>query len=137
RASAPLGSVMRGRARPLWPVWTDKSSKLGLALGVLAERRLGGGEPRDRHAERRARHVIEPDLVTEGDRGGSAAVLAPNAELDVGPHLLPALDCDAHQFAHAVAIERDERIDRQDALAGVGAEEARRVVARNPECGLR
>src|ERR1051326_7156252 len=107
--------------------------RLRLALGVFPECRLGGGEAGDRYAERRAGNVIEPDLVAEGDRGGIAAVLAANAELDIGPHLLPALDRDAHQFAHAVAIERDERIDRQDALARVDAEEARRVVAGNAE----
>src|ERR1700730_13315382 len=102
-----------------------------LALGVLPERCLGGGKPRDRHAEGRARDVIESDLVAEGDRGGGGGVLAAKAEFDVGARFAPALDRDAHQFAHTVAVEGNERIDFEDALARIGAEEARGVVARD------
>src|SRR5580704_5113978 len=106
---------------------------LRLARRVLAERRLGGSQAGDRHAERRAGDVVETDLVAERDRGGVAAVLAANAELDVGPHLAAALDRDAHQFADTLAIESDERIDREDTLGRVDAEEARSIVAGNAE----
>ena len=78
--------------------------------GGLAERGLGGGKPRDRHAERRAGHVIEPDLVTEGDRGGIPAVLAANADLEIRPRLAPALDADPHQLPDALLVDGHEGI---------------------------
>ena len=45
--------------------------------------RLGGGEAGDRHAERRAAHVVEAGVVEQGDRLGVAAVLAAHAELEL------------------------------------------------------
>ncbi len=47
-----------------------------------AERGVRGGEAGDRHAVRRARHVVEADLVTERDRRRIATVLAADPELD-------------------------------------------------------
>ena len=47
-----------------------------------ADRRLRGGHARDRHAEGRAAHVVEPDLLEEVDAVRVAAVLAADAELD-------------------------------------------------------
>jgi hypothetical protein len=64
-------------------------------------------------------------------------MLAANAELDAGPRRSPALGRDLHQFADAFAVDRDERVAREDALFDVGGEKRRRVVARNAECGLR
>src|SRR5947207_14791325 len=88
---------------------------LRFACGLLAERGLRRGEPRDRHAERRARHVVEPDLVAEHDRSRIAAVLAADADLEVPAHLAAALDADPNQRADAIAVDRPERIARQDA----------------------
>jgi hypothetical protein len=45
---------------------------------------LRGGEAGDRDAEWGARDVIETRLFAEGDRGVVAAVLAADAELEVG-----------------------------------------------------
>src|SRR5207244_7804144 len=92
---------------------------------------------RDRHAERRAGHVVEPDLVAEGDRGRIAAVLAADADLEPAPSLAPALDADAYQFADALAVDRHERIGREDAARRVRPEEARGVVAADAERRLR
>jgi hypothetical protein len=47
-----------------------------------ADRRLGGGEPRDRHPVGRAGDVVEPGHVEELDRVGIAAVLAADPELE-------------------------------------------------------
>src|SRR5688572_684421 len=44
--------------------------------------RLRGGETRERDPVRRARHVVEPEPVTERDRRRLAPVLAADAELD-------------------------------------------------------
>src|SRR5260370_11383277 len=93
-------------------------SRPGMTLRLprrgLAERGLRRGEPGDRHAVGRAGDVIEPDLVTERHRRRIAAVFAADAHLEVCPRLATALDADLHQFADAVAIDREERIDRHD-----------------------
>ena len=54
------------------------------ARRLPAQRRLRGGEAGDRDAEGGARDVVEPRLFAEGDRGRIAAVLAADAELEVG-----------------------------------------------------
>src|SRR5687767_398390 len=51
------------------------------------QRGLCAGNAGDRHAIRRAAHVVEPGHVEEGDRGGIAAVLAADAEPEVGLRL--------------------------------------------------
>src|SRR5579871_896152 len=93
------------------------------------ERGLCRGKPRDRHAIGRAGHVVEPDLDAEGDRGGIAAMLAANAELNVFPRLPAARGRDPDKFTHAFAVDRYERVDGKNAFAGVNAEKARGVVA--------
>src|SRR5260221_13263771 len=92
---------------------------LRFARGLLAERGLRRREPRDRHAERRAGHVVEPDLVAEHNRRRIAAVLTADADLEVPAHLAAALDADPNQRPDTVAVDRHERIARQDAACGV------------------
>src|SRR4029077_11134817 len=103
----------------------------------IAECGLRRGEPRNRHPEWRTRNVIKADLVTERHRGRIAAVFAANAELELLPHFAAALGGNADQFADAVAIERYERIARQNAFGRVNAQKACRIVAADAECGLR
>src|ERR1044072_4681080 len=43
---------------------------------------LRRSQTRDRQTEGRAAHVVEPDLVTKGNRGWLAAVLAADADLE-------------------------------------------------------
>src|SRR5580692_1739946 len=95
-----------------------------LAGDALAERGLRRGKPCDRHAVGRARDVIEADLVAERNGGGIAAMLAADADLEIGPRLAAARNPDLHKLADAVAIDRDERIDLQNSLSDVGAEES-------------
>src|SRR5436305_13161617 len=85
---------------------------LRFARGLLAERGLRRGEPRDRHAERRARHVVEPDLVAERNRRRIAAVLAADADLEVLAHLAAALHADPNQPPNAFTVDRHERLAR-------------------------
>src|ERR1700681_2787533 len=92
-----------------------EGSPLRLAGSPFAERRLRGGEPGDRHPERRARDIVEPDLVTERDRGGVAGMLAADADLELAAGGTPALDADPDELADAIAVDRHERIDRQNA----------------------
>src|SRR6202020_3346439 len=90
-----------------------------LAGGGLAEGGLRRRQPRDRHAVGRALDIIEANLVAERDRSRIAAMLAANADLEIGAGLAPARDPDPDQLADAVAIDRDERIDLQDALGNI------------------
>ena len=53
------------------------------------QRGLGRRQAGDRHPERRAAHVVQPDLVAERDRLGIAAVLAADAKLDVRSRRAP------------------------------------------------
>src|SRR5690242_8125181 len=94
-----------------------------LAGGLLAERGLRSRKARDRHAERRAGHVVEPRLVAERHRGGIAAVLTADADLQLLSDFSAALDADLDQFTDAFLVDRDEWIGRQDAALGVDAEE--------------
>ena len=96
-----------------------------MSLLALLEGSAAGLEPRDRDAERRAGDVVEADLVEEVHAVGVAAVLAADADLQVrlgGPALL---DGDAHQPADAVAVDRLERADPEDAELEVAREERR------------
>src|SRR5260370_16537719 len=56
-------------------------------------------------------------------------MLAANADLEIRPGLAPARNADLHQLADTVAIDRDERIDLQNSLGDVGAEESGGVIA--------
>jgi hypothetical protein len=49
--------LARGRA--------DKTKRLRLRTGATPQRGLGGGQSPDRHAKRRAGHVVQPELVAE------------------------------------------------------------------------
>ena len=93
-------------------------------------RGLGGGQPRDRDAERRAGDVVQPDLVAEGDARRVAAVLAADADLQARSRGAARLGGDPHQLSDALAVEDLERVLRQDLAVDVLQQElALRVVA--------
>src|SRR5436305_15253870 len=71
---------------------------------LLLQRRLRRRKPRDRQAVRRAGHIVEADLVTELDRRRVAAVLAADAELQLGLDAAALRDGDLHQAAHPLAV---------------------------------
>src|SRR3954467_7727044 len=64
--------------------------------------RLCRGQPRDRHPERRAGHVIQSRLVAEANGIRIAAVLTANAEFQVRTNLSAPFHRDPHQFANPV-----------------------------------
>jgi hypothetical protein len=101
------GDRLRHTSRT-WRTLRDPSAglrRLRLPRRALAERGLGGGEACEGNAERRARDVIERNLVAERDGG----VLAADPDLELRLRLPTALDADPHQFAHALAVDGDER----------------------------
>ena len=95
--AAAARSGRRGRARPAPPLTAGgaqadadqsrvaASSRAHAVVSACSfgERGLRGGEARDRHAVGRAGDVIEPDLLAEAHRGGIAAMLAADAELQL------------------------------------------------------
>src|SRR5689334_22706178 len=75
------GSARRTKPRP--PAFASLTpADLRLAARILTQRRLRRRKPRDRHAERRARYVVQIHLVAERDRRRIAAVLAADADLE-------------------------------------------------------
>src|SRR5271170_7787455 len=71
------------------------------------------------------------------DALGVAAMLAADAELELGVGLAPALDRDSHQAAYAVGIELRERVCLVDAALDIIAEKFAGIVAREPIGHLR
>ena len=72
---------------------------------LVRQRALRRRQSRNRHPEGAARDVVEPDGVKEGDRRRVAAVLAADADLEVGPCGAAALDGDLDQLADAALVE--------------------------------
>src|SRR5688572_26819767 len=113
------------------------SSPLPFAPVRAAERRLCRCELGDGDAVGRAGDVIQSDLGAEVDGGRVAAMLAADAELELGAGLAAALGGDLHQFADTFRVDADEGILLEDALPLVGRDEARGVVAAEAVGGLR
>src|SRR3989475_5229679 len=99
---------------------------------------MGGREAGHGHAERGARDVVEAELGPKVDARRVPAVLAANPDLEIRADFAPALDAHPHQLAHALAVNRLERVVRQDALLDVVEQElGLRVVAAIPHRRLR
>src|ERR1700722_13000637 len=95
--------------------WASSVGSVIDLLALPAQRRLRRRQPRDRRAIGRTGHVVQTHLLAERDRGGVAAVLATDAELDVAAHRPPTLGRDADQLAHALAVDGHERVALEDA----------------------
>src|SRR5579883_2898544 len=93
------------------PTATTPSSYINLLVPFrLRQRRLRSRQPGHRHAEGRAAHVRQPDLVEERHAVGVATVLTADAQLDVWVGRAALLDGHPHQRAHAIAVNRLERV---------------------------
>src|SRR5262249_40099769 len=103
----------------------------------FAQRSLGGGQPCNRHPEGRAGNIVEANLVAEGNGSGIATVLAADPDLELVARLAATLGTDPHQLADPLAVDRHERVALEDATRRVGAEETRRIITADAECGLR
>src|SRR5919106_1527944 len=111
----------------------------GLLRGLLAlpQRGVGRGEPSDRDPVRRARYVVEPDPVEEAHRGGIAAVLPADPQLDVLAALPASLAGELDQLTHPSLVEGLERVRREDLVLEVAGQELPLdVVPGEPERGL-
>src|SRR3546814_11470267 len=65
------------------------------------------------------------------------AVLAADAELDVGARFAPAFGREVDQLPDAFDVEADERVGQEDALVDILRQEAARVVATDGDRRLR
>src|SRR5215207_1311212 len=101
------------------------------------ERRVRRREARDRHAEGRAGHVVEPQPVAERHGARLAAVLAADADLEVRPGGATLRHREADQLAHAGLVEHLERVVGEDAAVDVARQKAPGVVAAQAERRLR
>src|SRR5437762_178183 len=88
-----------------------------------SERGLCGRESGHRHSIRRGADVVETGVVEEVNRCGVAAVLAADSDLQLGTRLASALDADAHEIAHALHVDRRERILFEDLLLLIDLQE--------------
>src|SRR5467141_3824153 len=75
---------------------------------------LSRGEPSDRHAERRAGHVIQAHAMTELHRRRLTAVLPANADLEVGPRAPAQPHRQLDELADALLVEYLERVVLED-----------------------
>src|SRR5260221_10972300 len=100
-----------------------------LCLRRLLDRRMRRRQPRDRHAERRAAHVVQSNAVAELNGARVAAVFAADAALEILAGLAAELHGHRNQLADAARVERLERVALQDFLLDVLRQEAARVVA--------
>eukprot|EP00951_Prasinocladus_malaysianus_P023335 scaffold197988_cov41-Prasinocladus_malaysianus.AAC.1 len=82
---------------------------------ALLERRLRGRQPGNRHTQRRARDVVQADLVEELDGVGVAAVLAAYTQADVGTGLPTHLASELHQLPHALTVKLLKGVTGKDA----------------------
>ena len=137
----PRGARSRSRKRGRRALAAVRLITLVIALRPAyrpPDRGLRGRHPGDRHAVRRAAHVVEPGELEEADRVGVAAVLAADAELEVRLGLAAGPGRQPHEPADAGPVDRLERAAVHDLLLDVlGQEAALHVVAREAERGLR
>src|SRR5690348_10001640 len=94
-------------------------------------------EAGDRNAIGRAADVIEACAVAELDAAWVATMLAADAELQVGLGLPTACRGDFDQRTDTLAVDRLERISRQDAFLDIKREEAAGIVTAHAERRLR
>src|SRR5262245_55344639 len=91
---------------------------------LLLQRRLGRGQPRDRHAEGAAADVVEPDFVAEFYAVGLAAVFAADADFEVAARGSAFFDAELHQAADAVEVDRLERVFGNEVVFHIDPDEA-------------
>ena len=104
-----------------------------ICLLHVLDRSLCGGEAGDGHAERAAGDIVQADLVAELDGHGVAAVLAADAEVNVGVGLATELCSHSNELADADLVKAGEGIALVDLLVVVRAEELAGVVTAEAE----
>src|SRR4029453_9580874 len=91
--------------------------------------RLRCCESSNRYAEWRTTHVVQTDLVTEGDRLWIAAVFPANTNLKIRLDRASPFRSHSDQLSDAISIKHLERIVADNLSFGVIGQEPARVVA--------
>src|ERR1700691_4939675 len=86
-----------------------------LLAALFFQNRLRGGQLRYRNAKRGRAHVVHADLVAEPHAFRVSAVLAANADFELGASLSAALDAHFNELADAFDIQALERVALEDA----------------------
>src|SRR6185312_15377169 len=95
-----------GRARPPRPLRRLRHTRTIVSCpSVSGKRGLRSREACDRHAVRRAGHVVQAEPMEELHRLGFSAMLTANPHLEAGPHPAPLLHGHRDQLAHALLVE--------------------------------
>ena len=94
------------------------------ALFSLVQCRLRGCEAGDRHAKRRAAHIVKSDRMAEFDTFWLASMFAAYSQFDVLTGLPGAITSNLHELADTVLVDRRKRIRRDDLVFKVGRQEA-------------
>src|SRR5579884_3951168 len=95
-----------------------------MATPLFSQCRLRRRQAGDRHAEGRATHVVQADLVAEAYGVRVAAVLAADADLQVLPCRPAFLHADLHEGAHTGGVDGLERIFWNQVIFQVVPDEA-------------
>ena len=77
----------------------------GIFYSCLGSRQTGDG-----HAEGGAGHIVQPGAVAELHAGGIAAVLAADAQVQIGIRAPAQLRRHLHQTAHAGLVQLGKRV---------------------------
>src|SRR4051794_37678289 len=108
------------------PLWRLRRSH---RFRIAGDRGLGGGEAGDRHTIRGAGNVVHADAIAEHYRARLAAVLAADADFEVGTRRPAFLDGPLDQHAYTLLVQYAEGVGFEDLLLLVVFGEFRVVVA--------
>src|SRR5438067_13513692 len=92
-------------------------------LWLCLENSLCCCEACDRNAKRRATHVVQSNLIAEGYRARFAAMLAADADLEIGLDAATALRSHTNKLPHTFTIKHLKGIVRQYLVLDVIREE--------------
>src|SRR6476661_10860196 len=97
---------------------------------------MRGSEAGNRNAERGARHIIEPDRVTELHAPGLSSVLPADADLQLRAHASSCGNGQRNKLANPGLVKDLEWIVGKDATVHIGGQEAAGIVSRQPISSL-
>ena len=103
-----------------------------LLAGVL-DGSLGSSQTGNRNTEGRARDVVQAHVVAELDGAGVAAMLAADAQNDVGTGSAALFGSNLHQLANALLVQTGEGVVLVNLVLVVSAQELAGVVTGEAE----
>ena len=90
---------------------------------------MGRGQTGDRNPERRTGNIVQANAMEELDAFGLTAMLAANADLEIGAGLASTLTTNFDHLAHTRLIDADKRIMFIEVMLDIEGQEVARIVA--------